>query len=54
MIYKFTYYYNNKLINETYNNDVLAMYRFNYLSERKIPFKIITILKRRNLYYDKI
>lgn len=51
MIFKFTYYYNNKLVYETYINDVLAMYRFNYLIERKIPFKIITINKRRNQYH---
>lgn len=51
MIFKFTYYFNNKIINETYTNEVSAVYRFNYLVEREIPFKIITITKRRNKYY---
>lgn len=51
MIYKFIYYFNNNIVHETYINEVSAVYRFSYLCDRKIPFKIITITKRRNKYY---
>lgn len=52
MIYKFTYYYNNKLINETYYNELSAVYRFSFLCDRRIAFKVISITKRRNKFYD--
>lgn len=51
MIYKFTYVFNNNLIRETYTNEVSAIYRFNYLIERNIAFKVITTTKRRNRFY---
>lgn len=50
MVYNFTYYYNNRLVRETYTSDKLATSRFKFLVALGIPFKIITSTRRRNRY----
>lgn len=50
MVYRFTYYYNNNLIYETFIDETKATAKFFWLISKKIPFKIITSTKRHNRY----
>lgn len=50
MIYKFTYFFDNKLLYKTCTTEREALIFFNILASAKIPFKIITITKRGNRY----
>lgn len=51
MIYNFTYFNGDKVIYKSCITDREADVLFKILVSAKIPFKVITITKRRNKFY---
>lgn len=50
MIYKFTYYFNDKIYYKTCTTQREADVFFNILVSANLPFRVITTTKRSNIY----